>query len=192
MNKKILVSLVLISLVASAVLFAQGTKEISETTSPAANEVLSQIEDNTSSTLLGASAAKAGEDFTLEEMLKYALEDEKLALAEYAFIMDEFNVSRPFSNIIKAEQSHQNAILYLYDVYGFEIEEFDASEHVVLPNSLAEIYDVGVEAEIANIAMYDKFLATEDLPDDVRRVFEALKNGSISHLQAFERQASKY
>jgi hypothetical protein len=106
--------------------------------------------------------------------------------------MDEFNVSRPFSNIIKAEQSHQNAILYLYDVYGFEIEEFDASEHVVLPNSLPEIYDVGVEAEIANIAMYDKFLATEDLPDDVRRVFEALKNGSISHLQAFERQASKY
>ncbi|MGD1818256.1 MAG: DUF2202 domain-containing protein [Pleomorphochaeta sp.] len=192
MNKKILVSLVLISLVASAVLFAQGTKEISTTTSPVANEVLSQIEDNTSSTLLGASAAKAGEYFTLEEMLKYALEDEKLALAEYAFIMDEFNVSRPFSNIIKAEQSHQNAILYLYDVYGFEIEEFDASEHVVLPNSLAEIYDVGVEAEIANIAMYDKFLATEDLPDDVRRVFEALKNGSISHLQAFERQASKY
>ena len=48
-----------------------------------------------------------------------------------------------------------------------------------------------MEAEIANIAMYDKFLSYE-LPLDVKTVFEALKKGSISHLEAFERQASKY
>lgn len=187
MNKKMILSLILVASFSFVAIFAQGTKEI-------VNENLSTIDQNVEideNQVVGASAAQVNDDLTLEDMLQYALEDERLALAEYEFIMDEFNVSRPFSNIIEAEKSHENAVLYLYDVYGFEIKDFDATDHLVIPDSLEEIYNVGVAAEIANIAMYDKFL-TYDLPDDVRRVFESLKKGSISHLEAFERQASKY
>lgn len=187
MNKKMILSLILVSSFALVSIIAQGTKEIE-------NENLSQIIESSvvdSDNSFGAIGAKEDQDLTLEDMLRYALEDERLALAEYEYILKEFDVSRPFSNIIKAEQSHEKAVLYLYDVYGFEIVDFDASSHLVVPDNLEEIYNIGVEAEINNIAMYDKFL-TYDLPDDVRRVFESLKKGSISHLEAFERQASKY
>lgn len=188
MNKKIILSLILVSFFSFSALFAQGTKEVVENQNLVSIDQNIEIEDDQ---VFGASAAQANDSLTLENMLKYALEDERLALAEYEFIISEFNVSRPFSNIINAEKSHEKAVLNLYDVYGFEIEDFDATTHLIIPNTLEEIYNVGVEAEIANIAMYDKFL-TYDLPDDVRRVFESLKKGSISHLEAFERQASKY
>ncbi len=190
-NKKI-VTLLLVLTSVFTVAFAQGTKEPAQIMEPEAAALVEQINNtNSQNELFGASAAQSTDEFTLEEMLQYAIEDERLALAEYEFIMKEFNVSRPFSNIIKAEQSHEKALLNLYDVYGFEVSDFDATSHVVLPDSLSEIYDIGVEAEIANIAMYDKFLSY-DLPDDVRRVFEALKKGSLNHLDSFKRQSSKY
>jgi len=190
-NKKVL-TIILITASVVGSLFAQGTKEASEITNPIANSFVEQVVENSNEVeLFGASAAQNSDGFTLEEMLQYAIEDERLALAEYEFIMNEFNVNRPFSNIIKAEATHESALLNLYDTYGYPISDFDATSHVVIPSSLEEIYDVGVEAEIANIAMYDLFL-TYDLPSDVRNVFDSLKRGSISHLKAFEKQSSKY
>jgi len=190
-NKKI-VTLLLVLTSVFTVAFAQGTKESAQIMEPEAAVLVEQVSNNNSQNeLFGASAAQSTDEFTLEEMLQYAIEDERLALAEYEFIMKEFNVSRPFSNIIEAEKSHEKALLNLYDVYGFEVSDFDATSHVVLPDSLSEIYDIGVEAEIANIAMYDKFLSY-DLPDDVRRVFESLKKGSINHLDSFKKQSTKY
>ena len=137
-------------------------------------------------TSFGSSAAFEDEVYTLEEMLQYALEDERMAQAEYASIMETFDVTRPFSNIEKAEIQHESAVLGLYEVRGIEVPEFDGSTHVVLPDTLAETYEIGIQAEINNIAMYDKFLEQE-LEDDVRVVFEALRNGSVSHLEAFQR-----
>jgi len=43
-------------------------------------------------------------DLTLEEMLRYALQDEYLARAEYELIMKEYGTMRPFSNIMSAEE----------------------------------------------------------------------------------------
>src|SRR6056297_1714817 len=54
----------------------------------------------------GALGAKQDEDYTLEEMLIYAIQDEYLARAEYELIMNEFGEQRPFSNIIRAEEYH--------------------------------------------------------------------------------------
>lgn len=186
MNKKILI--ILISIFSLLSLYAEGTKEVELSN---VDELIESVLNGSADELVGASAALEKEDFTLEEMLQYALEDERLALAEYKLILEEFEVNRPFTNIVKAEKSHERAILRLYHSYGFEIKDFDTKDHIVIPNTLEEIYDIGVEAEIANIAMYDNFLAY-DLPRNVRIVFESLKKGSISHLKAFQRQASKY
>lgn len=136
--------------------------------------------------LVGASAAEQDTSYTLEDMLAYALQDEKLAQAEYEAIINTFDVTRPFSNIAKAEVTHENAILSLYEAKGLEVPEFDASTYVVLPESLEEVFQIGVDAEIANIAMYDTFLE-QDLDEDVAAVFQALRDASENHLAAFQR-----
>ncbi len=61
--------------------------------------------------------------------------------------------------------------------------------HAVI-TGVVEGGDPGVQAEIDNIAMYEKFM-TYDLPENIYNVFEALKRGSDSHLLAFEKQVSR-
>lgn len=128
--------------------------------------------------------------YTLEEMLQYALEDEMMAEYEYAYLVDELGVTRPFTNIITSEQRHIELVLDLYEAYGIDVPEFDPSAYVVLPESVEEALAVGVEAEIKNIAMYEAFFQQE-LPDDVAATFEALQSGSESHLSAFSQDNSQ-
>jgi len=134
----------------------------------------------------GAQGAIAGEEFLLEEMIKYAIQDEYLARQEYESIMEEYGEVRPFSNIIHAEETHIALLKELYEAYGFDIPEDTALDHVVVPDSLDIAFEIGVQAEIDNIAMYEKFLES-DLPDDVKEVFIELRDGSKNHLAAFER-----
>jgi hypothetical protein len=138
----------------------------------------------------GAAGAEADQEYTLEEMLQYAIEDEFLAQAEYEIIIEEYGLIRPFSNVIRAEGRHISALLPLFEEYDYEIPSNDAKERTVIPDSLEEIFSVGVEAEIKNIEMYKSFLE-EELPDDVRRVFENLMRASESHLKAFERSEAR-
>ena len=138
----------------------------------------------------GSESAMETEDMTLENMLNYAIEDEYLARAEYELIMEEYDIERPFSNIKRAEERHIEILKPLFEEYGFEIPEDVASEYVIIPDSLEEIFEIGIQAEIDNIAMYEKFLET-DLPEDVERVFIYLRDGSINHLEAFERGAER-
>lgn len=135
----------------------------------------------------GHIGAEYAEEFTLEKMLAYAIEDEYLAYAEYELIINELGAGRPFTNIIKAEATHIEELEALYDTYDLEIPEVDPSVLVVLPASIEVALTTGIEAEINNIEMYDKFLA-QDLPADVREVFEELQAGSENHLAAFSRE----
>jgi rubrerythrin len=52
---------------------------------------------------------------------------------------------------------------------------------------LSESFEKGVAGEIENITVYGQFLEAEDLPEDVRSVFERLMAASENHLAAFER-----
>lgn len=136
---------------------------------------------------IGSSSVNEKENYSLEEMLQYAMEDEHMALAEYKAIMEKYNVERPYANIARSEETHISYLNELYEKYGFDIPKINTDAHIVIPSSLTEAAKVGVDAEIANIAMYEKFLK-EDLPDDIREVFIFLKNGSENHLAAFKRQ----
>ncbi|WHH61309.1 DUF2202 domain-containing protein [Petroclostridium sp. X23] len=133
----------------------------------------------------GARGASLQESYSLEEMLKYAVQDEYLARSEYQKIMDTFGTQRPFSNIIKSEEQHISLLKPLFEVYDIELPEDTANDYVIIPASINEALETGVQAEIANIAMYEKFLKQE-LPVDVRSVFERLKNASENHLRAFK------
>ena len=135
----------------------------------------------------GSAAVQTGTAYTLEEMLKYAIEDEFLAQAEYDAMIKEFGSQRPFFNIIRAEDNHIEMLEPLLEEYGVAIPSEDWAGMVQLPATENDAYAAGVEAEQKNIAMYEQFLSQE-LPDDVRVAFENLKKASENHLKAFQKQ----
>ena len=132
----------------------------------------------------GSAGALTDEDLTLADMLTYAIQDEYLAHAEYVYIIDTFGSVRPFTNIIRAEEEHISQLIPLFTAYGIAVPEDTGNNYVAAVSSLTAAYQAGEAAEISNIAMYDAFLA-QDLPDDVRFIFENLRNASENHLAAF-------
>ncbi len=138
---------------------------------------------------IGAARMDSSDSFTIKEALTYSMEDELLARAEYEKIIENYGKVKPFINIIEAEKKHIKYLEPLLEKYGVEYPVIP-DDAVVLPGTLEEAYRIGVEVEIANIAMYEKFLQNK-LPDDVRGVFIKLKNASKNHLIAFERQLIK-
>ena len=135
----------------------------------------------------GSAGALDKKNFDLEDMMRYAWEDEHMALAEYEAIMDKFKVDRPYANIARSEETHIALLTELYEAHDMPLPTVDVKDHIVLPSSLEEAAEIGVQAEIKNIEMYEIFLKKE-LPADVAEVFELLKDGSEKHLDAFERQ----
>ena len=98
----------------------------------------------------------------------------------------------PFVRIVDAEETHINMLLPLFETYGFEVPADNSSEFIVIPESITSALATGVEAEEQNIAMYVYFLAQDDLPDDVRSVFEYLMQASEQHLSAFSNDRFSY
>lgn len=138
----------------------------------------------------GALGSFEKESYTLEDMLVYSIEDEYLARTEYEKIMEAFGEQRPFSNIIRAEEYHIELLKPLFEEYGIDIPDDKSQEYVHVPESLSVAYDTGVQAEVNNIKMYEMFLE-QDIPDDVKYVFELLKNASENHLEAFQRNLDR-
>lgn len=124
------------------------------------------------------------------EALDAALDDEYKAFATYDAVISELGTSRPFSMIIRAEESHIASLKALYDKYGLEIPENPYTD-VSVATTRAENCSIGVQAEIDNAALYRETLlqAVEEYPD-ITAVFTNLMNASQNkHLPAFERCA---
>jgi len=130
-------------------------------------------------------AAAADSDLNLGAMLTFALQDEYLARGEYQKTMDKFGQRRPFVNIVKAEAQHISWLVPLFEKYGVALPQDRGLELAQVPETFAAALQTGVDAEIANIDMYERFLSRE-LPSDVRAVFEHLHTGSRNHLAAFQ------
>lgn len=139
----------------------------------------------------GAKGAQQSSELTLESMLVYAIQDEYLARAEYEHIIEKYGAIRPFTNIIQAEENHMRMLKPLFAKYGFQIPADTAGEHILTPKDLKHAFETGVQAEIDNIAMYEDFL-TRPIPDEVKSVFQRLKNASENHLRAFQKGLSRY
>jgi len=138
----------------------------------------------------GAKGALSDDELTILDMLMYAVQDEYLAHGEYLTIIDEFEVQRPYTNIVKSEETHLLLLEEVYESYSLDFPIDTSSDHLIIPSSLLEAAETGVIAEIDNIEMYDKFLEY-DLPENIELAFIALKKGSESHLLAFQKQVDR-
>jgi hypothetical protein len=147
-------------------------------------------------TAYGNAAAKADDSLTIEDMLLYAAQDEYVARAEYVAIMAKFGTARPFSSIKSAEENHLAWLKDAFAAYKLLFPKDEAANYILVPATLLDAYNAGVQAEIDNIAMYDKFLASPLLQGgqnpDLKTLFTNLKNGSMNHLNSFQRQVGKY
>lgn len=144
-----------------------------------------------------ASAALAsGTPFTVTDMLRWAAEDEYLAHGEYAAIMQKFGTMRPYDNIMAAEEQHLSWLKAEYKTRGLAFPVDGSAAHIVVPADLKAAAQAGVDAEIANIAMYKAFLARPELakPENasVKTLFQNLMRASENHLRAFKTQLAKY
>ena len=139
----------------------------------------------------GSLGALSDDDLSIEAMLIYALEDEYAARAEYEYILNNFDVTTPFSNIIKSEENHISMLIPLFETYGIDVIEDESSSHLIVIDDLKETYETGIIAEEYNIAMYELFLSQDDLPLDIQDVFTKLRDASINHLNAFIKNAEK-
>lgn len=174
----------------------ENTSQAQETTQPIDNIIDIDPVPLTDADLVlslegyGAKGAAADKDLTVGDMLMYAVQDEYLARAEYLAIIDKFGSQKPYTNIVSAEETHLALLKEVYVSYGLDFPADESADHIVIPADLLEAAETGVQAEIDNIAMYELFLSY-DLPDNVYEVFTALKNGSESHLLAFQKQVDK-
>jgi rubrerythrin len=134
----------------------------------------------------GAKGALNATSLTLPQMLTYALQDEHLAQSRYKNVLETFGDIRTFAQIKEAELRHISALLPLFEKYQVPVPEDISQSFVKTPGSVKSAFAASVEAEVDNIAMYEKFLAY-DLPNDIRMVFTQLRNASRNHLAAFER-----
>lgn len=132
---------------------------------------------------------------TVQDALTAALMDEYHAEAFYDAVIDKFGPTRPFSNIIRSEQTHAAAIASLMRTYGMNVpantQLGSAEIAAAVPATLGAACTVGVQAEIANAALYDdELLARVITYSDIAGTLQNLRNASKNnHLPAFERCA---
>jgi hypothetical protein len=126
-------------------------------------------------------------DDTTKDMILEALNDEYKARAFYRLVIKTFGPVRPFINIVEAEHTHARAVEALCARYGISLPNDDWDTKLEPPRSILEACRAGVEGELENIAMYDRFLRETHEPD-VRSLFQRLQARSRdAHLPAFER-----
>lgn len=172
--KKIIIILILALLIFGCTEIDNGTDNLDYSISEYYNE--SKISD------------LPNEDISELELsaLEEALMDEYKAYNTYEKVLEEFGSVRPFSNIINSELQHINELKIIYEKYNLEIPE---NPKLDVPDfdSVDDACVAGEEAEIANVAIYEKLFSQVD-NEDIIIVFTALRNASQErHLPAFQR-----
>ncbi len=124
-------------------------------------------------------------DYPTTLALETALKDEYHAYAFYSAVIAKFGPVAPFTNILNSEASHIQALQTLMTRYGVPIPANPYTGNIQAPATLTEALQAGVDAEIANVGVYDTLSFVEQ--PDIRAVFEQLSAASqTKHLPAFQ------
>ncbi len=139
----------------------------------------------------GSGAAFAGAALTPlsdaeAQALQNAILEEYGAFNLYTAVNTQFGSTIPFSYIARSEQQHTNALVRQAQKYGIAVPENPGLANPPVFASLAEACQAGVDAEIADAALYDalKLVTTHA---DLLQVYDRLQKASLeSHLPAFQ------
>ncbi len=124
-------------------------------------------------------------DDASQAALVEAINEEYGALATYEAIMDQFGAVQPFASIAWSEASHIAALTTLFERYGLDVPAAPEFQAPVF-DTLQDACEAGVQAEIADAALYDQLFEVVTAPD-VIQVLNNLQNASLNnHLPAFE------
>jgi hypothetical protein len=136
----------------------------------------------------GAVASGLSSAVDIEAILVEALQDEYHALYVYERVLRDFGTVYPFANIVIAERRHAASIGVVLSNRAWTLPASAwSSDNVPAFPSIQQACATAAQAEIDNIALYDRLL-TLDLPTDVRTVFQNNRQASLSgHLPAFQR-----
>ena len=97
--------------------------------------------------------------------LHEALDDEFRAFATYHQVIQDFGAVRPFINIRAAEARHITALKRVFARYRIPVPARNPwLEKAPRYSDLAQACRAGVEAEIANAALYERLLASTNRP----------------------------
>ena len=129
-------------------------------------------------------SGSAYDQTTLKAALDVVLADEYKARAQYQAIVAQFGAVNPYVQLIQAETNHINALTRVYQAFGFTVPADNGSSFASVPATLQASYQIGIDAETANIALYQTDLNT-DLPTSIARIFANLQNASKNHLAVF-------
>ncbi len=134
------------------------------------------------STAPAATPLDAAEKAALNE----AILEEYGALNLYNAVLTQYGSVLPFSRIERAEAQHVRALSQLFTKYGLSVPANPGLTPASTFTSLTQACQAGVDAEIADAALYDELLKVTDNPDVVR-VYQNLQAASLNnHLPAFE------
>ncbi len=118
--------------------------------------------------------------------LQDAILEEYGALNLYNSVIGQLGSVYPFNRIVNAEQQHVNALVRQAQKYGVSVPANSGLSSTPEFNTLAEACQSGVNAEIADAALYDT-LKVVTTHSDLIKVFNTLQSASLnSHLPTFQ------
>ncbi len=125
------------------------------------------------------------------QALREALDDEYQAWATYDRVIADFGPERPFINIRESEERHIEALRALFKRYDLRVPDNTWPGRVAHFASVREASEAGVDAEIANVALYERLMQSTTR-SDILAVFDNLRRASAErHLPAFRRCMSR-
>jgi hypothetical protein len=119
-------------------------------------------------------------------MVNYTIQYEYLAQGECELVLDTFGPKeKPFMQLSSQKAKQQAKLKEIYDLYSIDFPIDDSKEYLVIPKTLLEAAQLGVEQETNSIAMYDAFLK-EELPDAISVLFTKFRGSCETNLNKYQ------
>lgn len=117
--------------------------------------------------------------------LQLAIAEEYNARALYEGVFQDFPTATLFSRIARSETQHARSLTRLADKYGVPYSAYPGPANTDF-ESIQAACAAGVQAEIADAALYDQLMAYTTHAD-LLQVYTALQSASLNnHLPAFQ------
>jgi hypothetical protein len=143
----------------------------------------------------GAKGALNDDNITIQKALNYALQDEYLSQTRYDIINETFGYDiRPFPLLQYANRRVIQTLYRLCDEQDIPIlkNNNDIVFYLDVPRTVKEALQEEINFENQNISMYHKFVNQTELPEEIKAVFEQLKEKSRDHLRELRIEYNRY